>query len=774
MEKALTASHWGTYYLSIEDGQIKSVEPHREDPDPSPIGQSFLDGIQHPCRVKKPAVRKSYLEQGPGVATHKRGAEPFVEIEWDQAFELVGNELNRVRQQYGNQSIFAGSYGWASAGRFHHAPSQIHRFMNCIGGYTKSVNTYSYAASEVILPHVVGSMSWLLNQHTSWPVLEKHCELMVMFGGVALKNGQINAGGVGRHSAKDGLLACKRAGTKFVNFSPVRDDVDQGLEAVHYEPKPNTDVSIMLALAHTLYEQGLHDKAFLEQYCVGFEKFEPYLTGKVDGQPKDAKWAANISGVDATVISSLAVEMARKRTMVTASWSLQRADHGEQTHWMLVVLAAMLGQIGLPGGGFGLGYAGVNGVGHQFRDFTWASLDQGVNKVADFIPVARISDLLLKPGQSFQYNGQSYTYPDTKVVYWAGGNPFHHHQDLNRLLKAWQQPDSIIVHEQTWNALSRHADIVLPATMTAERNDIVCAKRDDYVYALKQAVVPVGEARNDYDIFGGIADVMGKKDEFTEDRNEKEWLQFLHARNRQRAAAQGIEIPEFDVFWEQGEYLLPEGPDLILLEAFRRSPEASPLRTMSGKLEIFSERVASFELASCPGHPTWLEPKEWLGAELVQKFPLHLISNQPATRLHSQFDHGQTSQRAKVSGREALTISPQDAHDRALSVGDVVKVYNDRGATLAGLIISDKVQPGVVQLPTGAWYDPVEPGIIGSLDKAGNPNVLTRDVGSSELGQGPVAHSTLVEIEKYTSEIPEVTIYTPPEIIRGPETIKAP
>ncbi|WP_419901295.1 molybdopterin guanine dinucleotide-containing S/N-oxide reductase [Kiloniella sp.] len=764
MEKALTASHWGTYLLSVEDDRIKAVEPHGADPDPSPIGQSFVDGIQHPCRVKKPAVRKSYLEHGPGVATEKRGSEPFVEIEWDQAFELVAKELDRVRQDFGNQSIFAGSYGWASAGRFHHAPSQIHRFMNCIGGYTKSVNTYSYAASEVILPHVVGSMSWLLTQHTSWPVLEKHCELMVMFGGAALKTGQINAGGVGRHSAREGLLRCKEAGTKFVNFSPIRDDVDDGLEAIHHNPRPNTDVSIMLALAYTLYSRGLHDEEFLGRYCVGFEEFVPYLTGEIDGQPKDTDWAAKISGVDAKIIQGLALEMAGKRTMVTASWSLQRADHGEQAHWMLIVLAAMLGQIGLPGGGFGLGYAGVNGVGHQFREFTWASLDQGVNNVTDFIPVARISDLLFKPGETFQYNGKSYVYPDTKVVYWAGGNPFHHHQDLNRLLKAWQKPDSIIVHEQTWNALSRHADIVLPATMTAERNDIVSAKRDEHVYALKKVVAPIGEAKNDYDIFGGIAEVMGERARFTEGRSEMEWLRYLHTRNRQRTASLNIEMPEFDDFWEQGEYVLPDGKDLVLLEDFRLSPERNPLRTKSGKIEIFSRRVASFKLESCPGHPVWLEPKEWLGAELAEKYPLHLMSNQPTTRLHSQFDHGQTSQKSKVSGREAITMHPEDARERGLCAGDVVRVYNDRGATLAGLIVGENVQLGVVQLPTGAWYDPLEPGVIGSLDKAGNPNVLTRDEGSSELGQGPVAHSTLVEIEKYTGEIPEVTIYTPPEI----------
>ncbi|MCZ4280671.1 molybdopterin guanine dinucleotide-containing S/N-oxide reductase [Kiloniella laminariae] len=766
MNKILTAAHWGTYLLSVEEDRITGVEPFAQDPDPSPIGQSFIDGIQHPCRVTKPAIRKSYLEQGPGAATDLRGAEPFVEVEWDTAFDLVSRELDRVRQDYGNQAIFAGSYGWASAGRFHHAQSQIHRFLNCIGGYTKSVNTYSYAAAEVILPHVVGHMDWLLKNHTSWPVLEKHCELMVMFGGIALKNGQINVGGVGKHSAKSGLRACRDAGTKFVNFGPVRDDVDAYLEAVYHQPRPNSDVSIMLALAYTLWQEGLHDKDFLQRYCVGFERFLPYLTGESDGQAKTPEWAAGISGLEAGTIRDLALEMARKRTMVTASWSMQRGDHGEQAYWMTIVLAAMLGQIGLPGGGFGLGYAGVNGVGHQFMDFAWASLDQGTNEVRDFIPVARISDLLLKPGEAFQYNGREYRYPETKVVYWAGGNPFHHHQDINRLLQAWRKPDSIIVHEQTWNALSRHADIVLPASMTAERNDIGCAKRDEYLFALKQAVKPVGEALDDYAIFSGIAEKMGVGDKFTEGRSEMDWLRYLHTINRQRAASFDIAMPDFDAFWEEGEFTLPLGHELIMMADYRADPDKHPLKTPSGRIEIFSETVASFELESCPGHPTWIEPKEWLGSPLAKRFPLHLMSNQPVTRLHSQFDHGKTSQDSKVAGREALTMHPEDARSRGLKAGDVVRVFNDRGATLAGLCVGDNVQKGIVQLPTGAWYDPVEPGVIGSLDKSGNPNVLTRDEGTSELGQGPVAHSVLVEVERFEGEAPRVTVYQPPEILR--------
>ena len=200
-----------------------------------------------------------------------------------------------------------------------------------------------------------------------------------------------------------------------------------------------------------------------------------------------------------------------------------------------------------------------------------------------------------------------------------------------------------------------------------------------------------------------------------------------------------------------------------MLSDFRADPIAYPLATPSGKIEIYSRTVADFGYDDCPGHPVWQEPYEWLGN--VDRYPLHLISNQPKDKLHSQLDHGAVSKAKKVAGREPLHIHPDDAALRGLKDGDLVRLFNERGACLGGVVIDEVLRPGVVQMSTGAWYDPDKTGLC----KHGNPNVLTRDKGTSKLGQGPSAHSCLVEIELYTEAPPKVTAHEPPSILR-PDT----
>ena len=231
--------------------------------------------------------------------------------------------------------------------------------------------------------------------------------------------------------------------------------------------------------------------------------------------------------------------------------------------------------------------------------------------------------------------------------------------------------------------------------------------------------------------------------------------------HRLRAAELGLNLPDFDAFWAEGHVELPrpESPR-VLFEGFRKGEER--LATPSGKIELYSERVAGFGYEDCPGYPAWLPPEEWLGAEAAREWPLHLISNQPATRLHAQLDQGRVSQASKVKGREPIRLNPADAAARGIADGDVVRVFNARGALLAGAVLSGDVLPGVAALATGAWYDPIDPASPGSLDKHGNPNVLTADRGTSKLGQGPSAMSALVEVERFEGEPPPVTAFDPP------------
>ncbi|HSS63950.1 MAG TPA: molybdopterin-dependent oxidoreductase [Gammaproteobacteria bacterium] len=765
----LTSTHWGNYLAEKREGRIHAIHPAEQDTNPSPIGQS-LSNAQHPgCRVPRPSIRRGYLEKRRRSDGTKRGIEPFVAVPWDEALDIAAEALERTVTEHGNEAVFGGSYGWASAGRFHHSQSQLHRFLNQNGGYVYSVQSYSTGTSQVIIPHVFGVKSGhlMMQSPTVEDVLE-HTRLVVSFGGISMKNTQINQGGIGDHSARRKLLSWRDAGVDVVCVSPVRDDVAEFLNADWWPVRPNSDVALMLGLAHTLHSEDLHDKAFLESHCVGYDTFARYLTGESDGVPKNAEWAAGLCDIGADRIRTLARRMAREPCLLSISWSLQRTENGDQPYWMIAVLGAMLGNLGRPGQGVGYGYGCIHNFGFAGRrvpPFKVGALPQGDNPVRTFIPCARIADMLLNPGAKFPFDGKMLTYPDIRLVYWAGGNPFHHHQDLNRLRVAWSKPETIIVNDPFWTATARHADIVFPATTPLEREDFAWGGLELSAAPMHRVLEPFEESRDDYAILSGLAERLGFGKSFTEERTPREWIEHLWKVTLQRAAEANVDLPDFETFWNGG--VLKLDPSAVperefTLERFRADPEGSPLPTPSGKVEIFSGTLAAFGLEDCLGHPAWFEKKEFLGSPRSKTFPLALNSNQPVTKLHSQYDFGETSVKAKINGREAIRIHPQDAEARNITDGDIVRVFNDRGATLAGAVVTDRVRPGVVVLPTGAWYDPEDPAQPGSLDVHGNPNVLTPDVGTSTLAQGTSAHSCLVEVERYDRAPPEVKVFRQP------------
>lgn len=766
-ESVPTGGHWGMFRVEVEQGRIVGVAPSPGDSDPSPLLHGLPDIVEHRSRVRRPAIRRGWLAGRHHSDTTTRGAEPFVAVPWDEALDMVAGEIDRVRRDHGNTSIYAGSYGWASAGRLHHPRTLMKRLFNLLGGFTEHVGDYSRGAALVIVPHVVGTQDPVGMKLTAWDSIIEHADMIVAFGGMAPKNFQIDSGGMGDHLGNAWMERVARRGIEVVNISPLRDDMSEVVGAPWLPLRPNTDTAMMLGIAHTLIAEGLHDRAFLGRYTVGFERFAAYVTGEADGTPKSADWAAAICEIDADTIRALARRMARGRTMISLAYALQRADHGEQPMWMGITLAAMLGQIGLPGGGFGIGYGSMGTKGGRRAPAPLRPVPAGENPARSFIPVSRISDMLLRPGATIDYNGRRITFPDIRMMLWGGGNPFHHHQDINRLLEAWRKPETIVILEPFWTAAARHADIVLPVASTLERNDISAGWHDRTAYAMRKAIEPVGESRSNYAIVEQLAQRLGIHDTFTEGRDEIGWIRCLYDMLAQQTP--GAELPSFEAFWEAGQVLLPSDPEPhVLFGEFRRDPERHPLATPSGRIEIFSEMIASFGYADCGGHPRWMEPAEWLGGGQVQRFPLHLVSGQPTNRLHSQNDPSPHSLASKTAGRETLTLHPDEASRRGLREGDTVRVYNDRGQCLAGLRLSDRLRPGIAHLPTGAWYDPAEPGSIGSLDLHGNPNLLTLDKGTSSLAQAPIAHSALVEVELWQGADLPVRAFEPPVIMDGP------
>ncbi|ADU71880.1 molybdopterin-dependent oxidoreductase [Pantoea sp. At-9b] len=752
------SAHWGAFHAQ-QQGDHLTIEPFHRDPDPSPLLQNFRRALSHPARVSRPMVRRGWLEEGPG-PDQRRGNDEYVAVSWEEAYTLVTNELKRVGDNYGPEGIFGGSYGWSSAGRFHHAQSQVHRFLNTtLGGYVRSVNSYSSGSASVLLPHIVGDMNEIARRGVSWEEIAQHSDIVLAFGGLALKNSQVASGGLSEHTERGFMQQAAQRGTRFISVSPLQSDLPDEAQGEWLALRPGTDAAFILGVLSVLIDEGLTDEAFLARYTVGWPQMVAYIRGEEDGTVRDARWAATICGVDARFISQFARRLHGKRVLVTVAHALQRAEHGEQPVWLGLVLAAALGQPGLPGGGYtyALGALGHYGKHHNLVSFP--ALPQGKNGIDRLIPVARIADMLLNPGTQFDYNGRRLTYPHIRLAYWAGGNPFHHHQDLARLRQAFCQLDTLIVHEIAWTASAKHADIVLPATMTLEREDIGGAPTDRHLFAMQPVAQPWAEAKDDYVIFSELARRLGREEAFTEGRDTRGWLQHHYQQLQEKLAAHEVTIPAFDQFWQQGVLELPQLKDGgRMMNAFRTDPDASPLPTPSGKIEIYSATIASFAYENCPGHPVWRAPQQQPNDE----HPFWLIANQPATRLHSQLDFGDYSLSGKRDGREVCSLNPQDAARLAIAEGDIIELYNQRGHVLASARITDTIMPGVVQLPTGAWYDPVDPTAARPLCRHGNPNVLTLDIGTSSLTQGCSGQITVVQIRKYVGALTPVQAFIPP------------
>ncbi|MCW1873806.1 molybdopterin guanine dinucleotide-containing S/N-oxide reductase [Erwinia sp. INIA-01] len=754
LKKLPHLAHWGAFSAVVENGKLLRCAPFFADQDPSPMLNTIPELVYSDKRIRQPMVRRSWLKSREKSDRTLRGREDFVAVDWETALDLVAEENRRVRDRYGASGIFDGSYGWSSAGRVNHARTLVRRFYNLGGGGIDQQGNYSWGAAQFFLPYVIGTYMPLTGRVTDWPDVVKHCEVFIAFGGLALKNAQVASGGAGEHSLKPALEQLAAKGTPVINISPMRDDCPEFVNAEWIPIRPNTDVALMLALGFEIERLGAVDNAFLQSHCVGYPQLKSYLLGQSDGQPKTPQWASEITGIPAARIALLAKQLSGKRSFITCSYSVQRAHRGEQPYWMMIALSSMLGQPGLPGAGFSFGHGSMNSVGNPRIEGPSPLMSTGVNPIAHrAIPVARISDMLLQPGEEYTFQGETHTYPDIHLIHWAGGNPFHHHQQLNRLVEGWQRPDTVIVQDIVWTPAAQMADIVLPVTTTLERNDIGGSSKDRFVLAMHQAIAPQHQARNDFDIFADLAERLGYRDTFTENRNEMEWIKHLYQRCAVAHNHKGVDFPEFETFWEEGHVEIPlPKEDWVFMADFRANPVANPIKTASGKIELFSETIEGYQLADFGPHPEWREPAEWLGSEVKQRFPLHMISIQPGDRLHSQLDATPTVQANKTAGRETLWMHPLDAAERGISDGNVIEVSNDRGRIQAGVRLTEGVSQNVVLISTGAWFDPGFGKAWRDYDRAGNPNVLTLDIGTSSLTQGPNAMSCLVEIRK----LPEV------------------
>lgn len=758
----LLGTHFGTYEVIRDAAGCPTLAPLPDDPAPSPLGKGMLELARHPVRIMSPAVRQGWWHRSSG--GEGRGKEPFLSVPWDALLDRLASTIDGVRTKHGNNAIFAGSYGWASAGRFHHAQSQLKRALNLLGGFTSSENTYSYGTAGVLLPHILGpGFRDACDTSPFWDEMIANCKVLLAFGGFREGNAAVEAGGSARHIVRENLEKLAAAGCRIIVLSPNASDRPHWLRADFLPLRPGSDAAVLLAMAQVLRRAGRADETFLARCTTGYETFAAYLDGP---DAPTLQRAAAISGLSPATIEALAFSLADNPSTLALSWSLQRARFGEQPYWAAVALAAMTGNIGQPGCGIAFGLGSVGSVGNPVSRLRGPALAQGHNPVRDVIPVACITELLTRPGGTMPYNGRTITFPDIRMVWWAGGNPFHHHQDLTALQAAWQRPETVVVQDPFWTAAARRADIVLPAALPHERNDITASSRDNAIVASRKVADAPADVLTDHQTLARLLERFGLSRRFTEGRDEMAWLAYLYEGYR----AQHTDLPDFAAFWNGGIARLAGRTSptdaRYGLQRFVGDPAGAPLATPSSRIELASSTIAAFGYEDCPGHPVWLAPEEALaGGERPSRL-LHLLTPQPEGRLHSQFDAAEASRAGKRQGREQILLNPSDGAARGIATGDVVRVFNGRGALIAVAMLDEALIEGVAVLPTGAWFDP---DASAGMDRHGNPNVLTADLRSSRLSQGPAPNSCLVDIERWQGPLPPVMAHIPPTILATPE-----
>ena len=432
------------------------------------------------------------------------------------------------------------------------------------------------------MPHVLGDMRGFLDRATAWSVLERHTELFVCFGGIPLKNTMVTPGGASRHPTRDHLRAAKARGARVRAGEPAarrparvrRRRVAPGRPG----DRRGRDARPRLHARRRGAARPRVPRALLRR----LRALRGVPAGGRGRGPEDARVGRaalrDRRGDDPRARAAHGHEAdARQRELVAPARRARRAaavDGGDARGDARPDRPA--GRRLRPG----LRVARRTSAAPPLH-VRPPALPQGENPVRAFIPVARDGRHAAPPGRDATTSTASgCVYPTIRLVYWCGGNPFHHHQDLGRLRRALARPDTLVVHDAFWTPMARHADVVLPATMTLERNDIGGSPNDSALIAMRRAVAPYAEARNDHDIFADLATALGFGPRFTEGRDETAWLRFLYEGWREKVAHRGgAALPPFDEFWATGLVEVPDADaDVVLLRGVPGRPGARAAR----------------------------------------------------------------------------------------------------------------------------------------------------------------------------------------------------
>lgn len=705
-------------------------------------GRSIRRRMNHPDRLKYPMKRVG-----------KRGEGKFQRISWDEALDAIAGNLRRVLDRYGNEAVHV-LYGTGVDGGNITNSNVPYRLMNSCGGFLSRYGSYSTAQIREAMKYVYGERAG------NSPDDIANSKLVVLFGNNPAET-RMSGGGVTYYLEQ----ARERSNARMIVIDPRYCDTAAGREDEWIPIRPGTDGALAAGIAHVLITEDWVDQPFLDRYCVGYDEktlpasaprnghYKAYILGEgEDGIAKTPQWAAGITGIPADKIIKLAREIGgAKPAFICQGWGPQRQSNGEQTARAIAMLAILTGNVGINGGNTG------DREGSYELDVEWFSMLN--NPVKTQISVFTWTDAIARGTEMTAardgVRGKDKLEVPIKFLWcYASNTLINQHSDIARTHEILQddgQCEMIVCIDHFMTASAKYCDILLPDLMPTEQEDLIpheAAGNMAYVILGQPATSAKFERRPIYDILSDVARRLGPDvyQRFTEGRTQHEWVKYLCAKTKERHP----DMPDYEELRTTGIYKrkCPE-EHVVAFKAFREDPAANPLDTPSGKIEIYSARLAqiaaSWELKPdeiidplpiyAAGFEGWEDPAR-------KQYPLQLFGFHYKARTHSSYGNIEVLQQACP---QEVWINPIDAQRRGIASGDKVRVFNGRGQMHIPAKVTPRIMPGVVAMGQGAW---LKADMFGDkVDHGGSVNILTSSR-PSPLAKGNPQHTNLVQIEK--------------------------
>ncbi len=780
--------------LEVKDGVVVRVLPDNTGDDELGSqqvracvrGRSIRQRIYNPDRLKYPMKRK------PGT---KRGEGQWEVISWDQALTEIADKMKQIKDKYGNEAFYiqygTGVLGSIMACSWPPEATPVARLLNCYGGYLDHYSDYSTSSITQAYPYFYGE--WVSSNSFDDA---KNSKLQVMFGNNPQET-RMSGGGFAFVTNQTKKLS----GVKTIIIDPRLSETSVTIGDEWVPLRPGTDAALIAAMIYVMIEKNLHDQAFLDKYCVGFDEatlpagapanssYRAYLEGKgADGIAKTPEWAAGITGVPAERIRQLAIEIATaKPCAISQGWGPQRHANGENTSRAIFLLACATGNIGIPGGGTGAREASPGlSIARPFVSeipnpsnkiiscFSWLdAIERGpemntFNAGVGVKPDDGSRNLKVPVDDKLQPENTQLEVPLKAIFQYGSNSLVNQTGDNNRSVEILQdetKAELLVTCDIMYTVSARYSDYVLPGTSTSEEFDFHPGQNASpmaYGIMSSQAIDPLYECRSIFDICSDLANKLGVGEKYTGGKSREEWLRATIDKSRTKDPS----LPTYDEWKEMGIYRKNAGA-VVPMQDFREDPEANPLPTPSGKIEVYSQTLANMAtkwefgkfypewkgdyLATIPEYTeTWEGPVD---AKESEKFPLQVIGHHFKGRTHSTYGNVEWLREAHT---QTVWVNPVDAEARGIANGDIVYVFNDRGTVRLKALVTPRIAPGVMSIPQGAWYDP-KPASGFSLPKHANPDLPVDIAGSvntltslhpSPLAKGLVSHTILADIAK--------------------------